>query len=82
MAAAGVGRLAPALLPEPIMIAFAAGLVLGSTFGVCLMGALWARQREEQALQSSLPTPVESLPLMPFSRRPARRAERRPALAH
>lgn len=30
------------------MISFVIGLMIGSAFGVCLMGALWAREREER----------------------------------
>ena len=41
------------------MISFVIGLMVGAAFGVCLMGALWAREREERlrTLLSVTPLP-------------------------
>ena len=68
------------------MIAFAAGIFLGSTFGVCVMGALWARERDEQTPVILQDDTVMELPVLPFSRRGNVRIESRrgprPALAH
>jgi len=68
------------------MIAFAAGIFLGSTFGVCVMGALWARERDEQTPVIVQGESVTELPVLPFSRRGSVRMDSRrtprPALAH
>ena len=42
------------------MISFVIGLMIGSTFGVCVMGALWAREREERLAE---PVTITTLPL-------------------
>jgi hypothetical protein len=46
------------------MISFVIGLMIGSAFGVCLMGALWAREREERlrTLLSVTPLPMKRGP--------------------
>jgi hypothetical protein len=49
-----------------MMISFVIGLMIGSAFGVCLMGALWAREREERL---EAPVPVTTLPRQSSSRR-------------
>jgi hypothetical protein len=39
------------------MITFVIGMMVGSAFGVCLMGALWAREREERVRELIAVTP-------------------------
>ena len=53
------------------MISFVIGLMIGSVFGACLMGALWAREREER-LRELLA--VTTLPLSSTSRSASRRS--------
>ena len=55
------------------MIAFVAGLVLGSAFGVCLMGALWAMEREQRYAGGMGDPAVSGMALAStFRRRPPR----------
>lgn len=47
------------------MISFVVGLMVGSAFGVCLMGALWARDREERVRELiALTTVPQAVPSM------------------